>query len=160
MNQFTEKTDGKRTWNRYDFVKFLDGDSIVLELNKTMADVIFQTIVNQTLSSGTAITEFTFNKFGYLYTKMMISKVRIISCETSNEEEVLNFATSVTGHKRYLNLKKLLTFVIENDITVGDMSDMENMDDNDTKFGFFSVDERWAFKCEIEPRTRRRRERR
>lgn len=156
MNQFTEKTNGERTWNRYDFVKFLDEDSVVLELNKTMTDAIFQTIVTQTLSSGTAITESTFNKFGYMYAKMMTSKVNIISCldysETPNEE-VLNFATSVTGHKRYLNLKKLLTFVIENDITVGDMSDME---DNDNKFGFLSVDERWAFKCEIEPRRRRR----
>lgn len=153
MNQFTEKTDGKRTWDRYDFVKFLDEDSVVLELNKTMSDVIFQTIVTQTLSSGTAITESTFNKFGYLYAKMMISKVNIISCETSNED-VINFATSVTDHKRYLNLKKLLTFVIENNITVGDMSDME---DNDNKFGFLSVDQRWAFKCEIEPRRRRER---
>lgn len=151
-----KKTNGERTWDRYDFVKFLDGDSVVTELNKTMADVIFQTIVNQTLISGIAITEFTFNRFGDIYAKMMTSKVTI-SCldysETSNEE-VLNFATSVTDYKRYLSLKRLFTFVIENNITIGNIKEME---DNDNKFGFLSTDEKWAFECEKEQRRRKRR---
>lgn len=156
MNQFIEKTNGERTLDRYDFVKFLDGDSVITELNKTMADVIFQTIVNQTLISGIAITEFTFNRFGDMYAKMMTSKVTI-SCldysETSNEE-VLNFATRVTDYKRYLSLKRLFTFVIENNITIGNMKEME---DNDNKFGFLSADEKFAFECEKEQRRRKRR---
>lgn len=156
MNQFIEKTNGKKTWNRYDFVKFLDGDSVITELNKTMADAIFQSIINQTLISGTAITESTLNRFGDMYEKMMTSKVNIycLDCGKVSNEEVLYFTVSVTGYERYLNLKRLFTIVTENNITIGDMKEME---DNDNKFGFLSVDERWVFECEREPRRRRRR---
>ena len=154
MNSYIQKTNGEKTWDRYDFVKFLDGDSVITELNKTMADVVFQTIVNNTLLFGVAITESKFNKFGYIFDKMMTSKITI-SCLYCSESlnEVLNFATSVTGYKRYLNLKRLFTFVTENNITIGNMKEME---DNDNKFGFFSIDDKWAFECEREQRRRRR----
>lgn len=155
MNSYIQKTNGEKTWDRYDFVKFLDGDSVITELNNTMADAIFQSIVNQTLISGTAITESTLNRFGDMYEKMMTSKVNIycLDCGKVSNEEVLYFTVSVTGYKRYLNLKRLFTIVTENNITIGDMKEME---DNDNKFGFLSVDERWVFECEREPRRRRR----
>lgn len=143
MNRYVNRTNGERTWNRYNFVKFLDGDSVIVELNKAMSDVIFQTIVNQTLIAGTSILESTLNRFADMFNKMMTSKINISCFEYSDvpDEEVLNFTADVSDHIRYLNLKRFFTIITENNITIGKMKE------DDNRFGFLSVNAKWGFEC-------------
>lgn len=157
MNEFVEAINAKgRTKEKFNFIPYVDGDSVLIELNKTMSDAIFQTIVFQTINSGKSIDKNNLYKLATAVDVMLHSEITIlidgweVNCHDLSPKPLENVdCVYDVFRNRYSMLKDIYDAIVKTEFKFGDMRITDNK--------IWICDEHMTFECKPDERRLRHR---